>query len=78
MPRTREVADAAALAICEPLLLASNARSILPKREIVGILRDAAAGHDNAPKNDPDRVLHKAVTVLINGTLAGGNSMRRR
>ena len=35
----------AALAICESLLLALNDRNILPEREIVGILHDAAAAH---------------------------------
>lgn len=77
MPRTPEVAGAAALAICESLLLALNDRNILPEREIVGILKDVAAAHDNAPESDPDTVLHKAVAALINGILAGGNSVRR-
>lgn len=78
MTRTPEVAGAAALAICESLLLALNDHKILPEREIVGILKDAAAAHDNAPDNDADIALHKAVTALINGILAGGNSVRRR
>ena len=78
MPQAPEVAGAAALAICESLLLALNDRNILPEREILGILQDAAAAHDNAPENDPDTGLHKAVAALINGILAGGNSVRRR
>ncbi len=78
MPRTPEVAGAAALAICESLLLALNDRNILPEREILGILKDAAAAHDQVPQNDPDVELHRAVAALINGILAGGNSVRRR
>lgn len=78
MPRTPEVAGAAALAICESLLLALNDRNILPEREIVGILKDAAAAHDGASENESDAALHRAVSVLINGILDGGNSVRRR
>lgn len=68
----------AALAICEFLLLALNDRNILPEREIVGILRDAAAAHANDMGEDGMTDLHKAVASLINGILAGGNSVRRR
>jgi len=71
-----DIAGTAALAICESLLLALNDHNILPEKEIVGILKDAAASHENAPKGDQD-ALHAAVAVLINGILAGGNSVRR-
>jgi hypothetical protein len=77
MPVPENVAGTAALAICESLLLALNDRNILPEKEIVGILRDAAAAHEYAP--DGDRAaLHAAVAGLIKGILAGGNSVRRR
>jgi hypothetical protein len=59
------------------LLLALNDHNILPEKEIVGILEDAAAAHANAPSGD-DEALHRSVAVLINGILAGGNSVRRR
>lgn len=72
-----DVAGTAALAICESLLLALNDRNILPEREIVGILKDAAAAHEFAPSGDKD-ALNVAVAALINGILAGGNSVRRR
>jgi hypothetical protein len=71
-----DIAGTAALAICESLLLALNDHKILPEREIVGILRDAAAAHEQAPAGDQD-ALHAAVVALINGILAGGNSVRR-
>ena len=73
-----DVADNAALAICESLLLALNDRNILPEREIVGILQDAAAAHAEDAMNDSDNEMHKSVAALINRILAGGNSVRRR
>ena len=73
-----DVAGTAALAICESLLLALNDRNILPEKEILGILRDAAAAHSNDPGEDGMAALHEAVSTLINGILAGGNSVRRR
>lgn len=72
-----DIAGTAALAICESLLLALNDHKILPENEIVGILTDAAAGHENAPPGAQD-ALHAAVAALINAILAGGNSVRRR
>ena len=78
MKNVSDVAGTAALAICESLLLALNDRNILPEKEIVGILRDAAAAHANDPGEDGRTDLHKSVATLINGILAGGNSVRRR
>lgn len=72
-----DIAGTAALAICESLLLALNDHSILPEKEIVGILKDAASAHQNVPAGDND-ALHAAVAALINAILAGGNSVRRR
>lgn len=77
MPLPVDTAGTAALAICESLLLALNDRNILPEQEIVGILKDAAAAHENAPSGDDD-ALNAAVAALINGILDGGNSVRRR
>lgn len=71
-----DTAGTAALAICESLLLALNDHKVLPEREILGILRDAAAAHEDAPAGDSD-ALHVAVAALINRILAGGNSVRR-
>ena len=78
MQNVPDVAGTAALAICESLLLALNDRNILPEREILGILRDAAASHANDPGEDGLATLHVAVADLINGILSGGNSVRRR
>lgn len=73
-----DVAGTAALAICESLLLALNDHDILPEREIVGILKDAAAAHNNAPRGYGSEEMHKAVAKLINKIIDGGNSVRRR
>ena len=77
MTLPNDIAGTAALAICESLLLALNDHKILPESEIIGILTDAAAAHEDAPPSDRD-ALHAAVAALINGILAGGNSVRRR
>lgn len=78
MPEISDVSGTAALAICESLLLALNDRNILHEHEIVGILHDAAAAHSNDAGEDGNADLHRAVAALINGILAGGNSVRRR
>ncbi|SFA69229.1 hypothetical protein SAMN05421688_0100 [Poseidonocella pacifica] len=67
----------AALTICEALLLALNDAHILPENEIMGILKDAAATHENAGGSDADVELHRAAAALIRGIIAGGNSVRR-
>ncbi|MFN4130544.1 MAG: hypothetical protein ACK4GC_12135 [Paracoccaceae bacterium] len=72
-----DVAGIAALTICESLLLALNDRNILPEREIVGILKDAAAAHYPAP-DGKDAATSNAVAALINKIIDGGNSVRRR
>ncbi|PLL10622.1 hypothetical protein C0V75_20065 [Tabrizicola sp. TH137] len=73
-----DAAGHAALAICESLLLALNDRNILPEREIMGILQDAAAAHELAPPGDGLEDMHIAAANLINRIIAGGNSVRRR
>ncbi len=67
----------AALSIVEALLLAMNDRDLLPEHEILGILRDAAAAHENALGPDTDGPMHQAVAGLINKIISGGNSVRR-
>ncbi len=78
MPTVPDVAGTAALAICEALMLALNDRNILPENEILGIMHDAAAAHENDPGTDGFGDLHVAVAALINKIIAGGNSVRRR
>ncbi|WP_138936685.1 hypothetical protein [Roseovarius arcticus] len=67
----------AALSICEALLLALNDAKVLPENEIMGVLKDAAASHEKAGGSDIEIEEHKAVAILINKIIAGGNSVRR-
>ena len=78
MKPAKDVPGAAALAIVESLLLALNDRKILPEREVVGILEDAALAHAQMPESRHDPGHHAAVAALIDRILAGGNSVRRR
>ena len=78
MTLAMDVPGAAALAIVESLLLALNDRNVLPEREILGILTDAALAHAGMPEADGNPGHHAAVAALINKILAGGNSVRRR
>ena len=67
----------AALSICEALMLALNDHKILPEKEFVGILEDAANAHENAVGLDGGKEMHEQVARLIKGIIAGGNSVRR-
>ena len=73
----QDPAGMAALSICEALLLAVNDRNLLPEREIVGILRDAATTHENATGLDAEREAHAAAAKLITEIIVGGNLSRR-
>ncbi len=77
MTKVPDVAGTAALAICESLLLALNDRNILPEREIMGILEDAANAHQELESNGENKELHSAVSTLIKSIISGGNSVRR-
>jgi len=67
----------AALSICEALLLALNDAKVLPESEIMGVLEDAAATHENAGGSEADVEMHRAAAALIHRIIAGGNSGRR-
>ncbi|MDR9395549.1 hypothetical protein [Roseovarius sp. SYSU LYC5161] len=77
MPDQTDHAGMAALSICEALLLAMNDRELLPEHEIMGVLRDAAATHENTTGTDAEMESHRAVASIINRIIAGGNSVRR-
>lgn len=76
MSDLKDPAGMAALSICESLLLALQDRDVLPEREIVGILRDAAETHEKASGPEPERRLHVATADLINEILEEGNLTR--
>lgn len=77
MPVQTDHAGMAALTICEALMLAMNDRALLPEHEIMGVLRDAAATHENATGTEAETEAHRAVATIINRIIAGGNSVRR-
>lgn len=77
MPAQTDHAGMAALSICEALLLAMNDHRLLPESEIVGVLRDAAATHENALGPDDERDTHRAVAGLINLIISGDYPHRR-
>jgi hypothetical protein len=77
MSTASDHAGQAALSICEALLLAMNDHGVLPEHEIVGVLRDAAAAHENAVGSDHEAEEHRAVASLIDAIIAGGNFVRR-
>jgi len=54
-----------------------NDRGLLPEHEIVGVLRDAAATHENATGTEHEMEEHQDVVELINAIISGGNSVRR-
>ena len=77
MSNPQDPAGMAALSICEALLLALQDSNLLSEREIVGILRDAAASHENAQGPENERKLHTATAKLINEIIFGGNLSQR-
>lgn len=76
MSTVNDHAGLAALSICEALLLALNDSGLLPEHEIVGVLRDAAATHENAIGTGPETERHRSAAALINQIIAGGYSVR--
>ena len=77
MDTNNDVSGAAALAICESLLLCLGDRKILAESEVMGIMEDAIAAHQNAPTDDGMTKTHEAVAALIKSIIDGGNSVRR-
>lgn len=77
MDSNNDVSGAAALAICESLLLCLGDRKILAESEVLGIMEDAIAAHQNAPADDGMTQMHEAVATLIKSIIDGGNSVRR-
>ncbi len=69
-----EYLGVAAVSICEALLLALSENEVLPDGEIIGLLKDAAATHENAAKasHQPATIeMHREVAAIINGIIAG-------
>ena len=78
MTSVPDAAGQAALVICESLLLSLRDRNILPEREIIGLLQDAAAVYEAPPPSDGLADLHEAVAVIIRRLIPRGHPARLR
>lgn len=78
MSNASETAGLAALSICEALLLAMSESGLLSGQEIVGVLRDASATHENAFGDERELARHRAVAGLINAISIDGSLSRQR
>lgn len=68
---------AAALAICESMLLSLVDREVLTEAEVLRLLEDAAAAH-LAPGRTPEATARGAAAAALIETIAAGkNSVRR-
>lgn len=77
MAETSDPTAAAALSICESMLLCLVDLRVLTEAEVVGILDAAAAAHLAAGGSDEDAARGAAVAALIATIAAGENSVRR-
>lgn len=77
MPDQKDCSGIAALSICEAILLAMSDHKLLPEHEIAGVLRDAAATHENAVGTAREMETHRAVADLIHRIGDGDRVLRR-
>lgn len=68
-------AGLAALSICESLLLALGDLKILSRKDLVGILDDAAAAHRGAGAGVRDTAMHLEATAILERIMAGRNAL---
>lgn len=72
------IRGAAALSICESLLIALNDLKVLSDKDARAILEDAVASHRHAVLEVPIATTHHlAVATLIENIIAGRNSVRK-
>jgi len=71
------VSGAAALSICESMLIALNDHKILNDHDARSILVDAAQTHRNAVADSAHGDMHLAVADLIEKIMNGKNSVRK-
>ena len=70
------VQGAAALSICESLLLCMGDMGLMTDKDIIGILEDAASAHVTGEAGVEVDDHHQAVHDLIKAIIKGGNSVR--
>lgn len=72
----KTTAGAAALSICESLLIALNDLKIIDDKETRAVLQDAAESHRIAMPGSKNPDEHRAIAELIDRIVDGGNSVR--
>lgn len=73
-----EIRGAAALSICESLLIALNDLKVLSDGDARAILEDVVSSHRHAILETPNAAEHHfAVATLIENIMAGRNSVRK-
>ena len=72
----KTTAGAAALSICESLLIALNDLKIIDDKQTLAVLQDAAETHRNAADGALNPEEHRAIAALIDHIAAGKNSVR--
>ena len=73
----KSTAGAAALSICESLLIALNDLKIIDDKQTLAVLHDAAETHRNAADGALSPDDHHAIAALIERIAAGKNSVRK-
>ena len=76
MGDTSNIQGAAALSICESMLLCLGDLGLMNDKDIVGILEDAANAHIGVAETSEMNEYHQAVHDLIKAIIKGGNSVR--
>lgn len=75
-PQLHDADGAAALGICESLLLALIDLEIISQKDMRGILADVAATHDQAAAGSQTPEKHRAVIEIVQRILAATNGVR--
>lgn len=78
MAENHDPAGAAALSICESMLLCLVDLRVLTEPEVQGLLEDAADAHRWPGKSDEEKARGATVAALITSIAAGNNAVRRR
>ena len=65
----------AAFSISESLALALSEGGVLDRKEVIGLLQDAASAHYNAVCEGPERRRHQAAARLIEQVISGVRSV---
>lgn len=68
-------AGLAALSICKSLLLALSDMNALSRKDLVGVLEDAAAAHRGAGATGQEAAVHLAAVAILERIMAGRNAL---